>query len=261
MGYNKLLKLQISRRTQVGKEKVMDKIFEEMMESYIDRYLNSDDGQKLILLSMCNVINQNNLDEADKLLNEVFFFKKELKELKRISNKIKNTLNTTTPSIVNDHMNLCFAITEISQLLSLIKTQPKLIPDFDNKIYIIYEALLPLNIRKGLTLEEFLDFDENDYEEPKVYSDGSKSYIGAYDPPERNEESRLVKYGYSVGQNSRFTDAERQDLLRWLIESKKVSKGYVISYLKHMIAINGKKESNYIALKRWKSDLDYILML
>lgn len=97
---------------------------------------------------------------------------------------------------------------------------------------------------------------ESDYEEPEVYSEKTKPYTGPYDSPERNEESRLAKYGYSVGRNSRFTDAERQDLLRWLIESKKVSKGYVISHLKHMIAINGKKESNYIALEKWKGDLD-----
>lgn len=63
----------------------MDKIFEEMLGNYIDRSLNSDNGQKLILLSMCNALNQNNLDEADKLLEEVFFFKKELKELRRIT--------------------------------------------------------------------------------------------------------------------------------------------------------------------------------
>jgi hypothetical protein len=239
----------------------MDKIFEEMMGNYIDRYLNSDNGQKLILLSMCNVLNQNNLDEAGKLLNEVLFFKKELKELKRISSKIKTALNSNSLSVGEAHMKLCFAVTETSKLLSLIKTQPKLIPDFDNRVDIIYKVLLPFNIHKGITLEEFLEMDENDYEDPEVYSEAPKSYTGPYDPPERNEESRLMKYGYSVGQNSRFTDAERQDLLRWLIESKKVSKGYVISHLKHMIAINGKKESNYIALKKWKSDLDFVLKL
>lgn len=239
----------------------MDKIFEEMMENYIDRYLNSDDGQKLILLSMCSILNQSNLDEADKLLDEDFSFKKELKELKLISNKIKSTLITTSPSAVNSLMKLGFAVTETSQLLSLIKTQQKSIPDFDNRTNNIYKTLLPLNIGKELTLEEFLALDESDYEDPEAHAEVPKPYTGLYDPPERNEESRLVKYGYSVGQNSRFTDAERQDLLRWLIESERVTKGYVISYLKHMIAINGKKESNYIALKKWKSDLDYILKL
>ena len=80
-------------------------------------------------------------------------------------------------------------------------------------------------------------------------------------PIERNEESRLVKYGYSVSQNSRLTNSERQDLLRCIIESKEVSKGYIISYLKHLIAINGKKEGNYSALQKWKNDLEYVLNL
>lgn len=80
-------------------------------------------------------------------------------------------------------------------------------------------------------------------------------------PPERNVESKLVKYGYSVSQNSRLIKSERQDLLRRIIASKEVSKGYIISYLKHNIAINGKKESNYYALQKWKSDLEYVLKL
>lgn len=82
-----------------------------------------------------------------------------------------------------------------------------------------------------------------------------------YDSPERAEESKLKKYGYSVSENSRHTTPERQDLLRRIIASKEVSKGYVISYLRHMMQINGKKASNHIALKKWESDLEYVLNL
>lgn len=82
-----------------------------------------------------------------------------------------------------------------------------------------------------------------------------------YELPERAEESKLKKYGYSVSENSRYTTPERQDLLRRIIASKEVSKGYVISYLRHMIQINGKKERNHIALKKWESDLEYVLKL
>ena len=90
--------------------------------------------------------------------------------------------------------------------------------------------------------------------------DEEPEYIN-YEYPDRAEESRLKKYGYSVSENSRYTTPERQDLLRRIIASKEVSKGYVISYLRHMIQINGKKESNHIALKKWESDLDYVLKL
>lgn len=93
---------------------------------------------------------------------------------------------------------------------------------------------------------------------PFFYEEPDYSY---YEPRERAEESKLKKYGYSVSENSRYTTPERQDLLRRIIASKEVSKGYVISYLRHMIQINGKKESNYIALKKWESDLEYVLKL
>jgi hypothetical protein len=58
-----------------------------------------------------------------------------------------------------------------------------------------------------------------------------------------------------------MSDDARQELLKTLITKKVVSRGYVISYLKHLIQINGKKESNYIALKKWETDLQYILKL
>ena len=90
-------------------------------------------------------------------------------------------------------------------------------------------------------------------EEKPDYSD--------YVHPERADESKLKKYGYSVSENSRYTTAERQDLLRRIIASKEVSKGYVVSCLRHLILINGKKESNHIALKKWESDLEYVLKL
>ena len=78
---------------------------------------------------------------------------------------------------------------------------------------------------------------------------------------ERADISKLKKYGYSVSENSRYTTAERQDLLRRIIASKEVSKGYVVSCLRHLILINGKKESNHRALKKWESDLEYVLKL
>ena len=100
-------------------------------------------------------------------------------------------------------------------------------------------------ILKGLDDAAF--YEEQDYSE--------------FEPHERAEESKLKKYGYSVSENSRMTTPDRQDLLRRIIASREVSKGYVISYLRHMIQINGKKESNHIALKKWESDLEYVLKL
>ena len=82
-----------------------------------------------------------------------------------------------------------------------------------------------------------------------------------YNPPERAQESQLKKYGYSVAWGNPLSNKERQVLLKKLIESGKVSKGYVISYLKHNIQINGKKESNEFAVSKWKDDLEFVYKL
>lgn len=82
-----------------------------------------------------------------------------------------------------------------------------------------------------------------------------------YSPPERAQESKLKKYGYSVAWNDPLSNKERQALLKDLIESGKVSKGYIVSCLKHNIQINGKKESNEFAVSKWKDDLEFVYKL
>ena len=107
---------------------------------------------------------------------------------------------------------------------------------------------------RTLTREEFLTVNLDD-----IDSDTFEAIN--YTPPERAQESKLKKYGYSVAWDNHLSTKKRQDLLRDLIESGKVSKGYVISYLKHNIQINGKKESNEFAVMKWKEDLDFIYKL
>ena len=76
---------------------------------------------------------------------------------------------------------------------------------------------------------------------------------------ERASESKLRKLGYSVSSTSGTSDRQRQALLKDAIEIGAVSKGYVISYLSHMIKINGQKASNEYACLKWQADLDFIL--
>ena len=82
-----------------------------------------------------------------------------------------------------------------------------------------------------------------------------------YPLPKRAEESRLKKYGYSVAHNSGLTDAARRELLQHIIDSKLETKAYVVKYLEYMIAINGKKQANFGALRKWQRDLEYVLKL
>ena len=109
-----------------------------------------------------------------------------------------------------------------------------------------------------MSIEEFLSLTEDELDEldaESLYNTSNDHYT------ERAEQSILNKYGYSVSQESHKTDKQRQDLLEHLILTRKVSKSYVISYLEHLIKINGKKEANYLAVEKWKSDLNFVRKL
>lgn len=78
---------------------------------------------------------------------------------------------------------------------------------------------------------------------------------------ERASESKLHKIGYSVASDSGLSTLQRQKLLQDAIEARVVSKGYVKSYLEHIIQINGKKSNNREALEKWKADLEFVINL
>ena len=86
-------------------------------------------------------------------------------------------------------------------------------------------------------------------------------YNNIFEYPERAQESVLKKYGYSVSWDNPLSTRERQELLKKLINSNRVSKGYTITHLKHLIQINGKKKDNEFAVMKWKDDLDFLYKL
>ena len=110
-----------------------------------------------------------------------------------------------------------------------------------------HKYILATPFLKGIDDSPF-DFDEDNVQHK-------------YSPPERAEISKLKEHGYSVAWNSPLSNKKRQELLKHLIETKEVSKGCVISYLKHNIQINGKKDSNEIAVSKWKDDLEFVYNL
>ena len=99
---------------------------------------------------------------------------------------------------------------------------------------------------KRITREELLQLDLDE------------KACGIYEYPERAEVSNLRKLGYSVSKDSGMSDAERQDLLRMIIETGQMTKWQVLNHIHYLIKINGKSGTNSFALKRWKSDYDYV---
>ena len=85
--------------------------------------------------------------------------------------------------------------------------------------------------KKKITREEFLQLDMDE------------KACGIYEYPERAEVSNLRKLGYSVSKDSGMTDAERQDLLRIIIETGKMTKWQVLNHIHYLI------NSNFAPLK------------
>ena len=234
----------------------MDQIFQDMMKRYIETYSKTEEFQKGMLLSMLNLFNDKNLEEAtarsnknplNSSFNDIKYISK---ELSIILNQNHNTINIDQCRII------CGSVLNITQLLEITKATSPSTPDITDKINSIYDEISLLNIRRRiLSKEEFLSIEPNEY-------DSQESFDSLFHtPPERASESRLKKYGYSVALDSPLSTKKRQELLQGLIESRKVSRGYVISYLKHNIQINGKKESNEFAVMKWKEDLDFVYKL
>ena len=67
--------------------------------------------------------------------------------------------------------------------------------------------------------------------------------------------------GYTVSQSAGLSSAKRQAILKYAIDSGKVSKYRVLSYLRQRMNINGMKEGNEVAFYKWKEDYEYIRTL
>ncbi|MBQ8783543.1 MAG: hypothetical protein IJZ57_07215 [Clostridia bacterium] len=235
----------------------MEESFEEMMKSYINNYLDFDIGKKTMFLSMARVLNNNNISKINYLLNSTAYFMWSLKDLEHISVSLQNLLNVNCNELSENSCKIiCDTIIKVCELCDLIEIH--MISDFELKSEVnrIYTSISRLNVmRRVLTLEEWIEMSDLDEEKQDCLIQNK------YTPPERAEESRLKKYGYSVAWNSDMTTKQRQALLKELIETGKESKGYIISYLKHNIQINGKKKTNEFALKKWQEDLDFVYSL
>ena len=233
----------------------MEKIFDEMMKNYLKQYMKSDDVQISMLFSMINIVNDKNINEIKDLFDKRILIKLQFDKLNILTSKITKFLNENQSSVSDEQCKtLCDIVSETTSLLNKIRVSINLFEGLNDEINKIYNKFSSLETQsKTMSREEFLAFaNAIKYEET---DDESFQY------PERAQESKLKKYGYSVAWDNSMSNKKRQELLKELIATGKVSKGYVISYLKHNIQINGKKESNEFAVSKWKEDLEFVYNL
>lgn len=74
-------------------------------------------------------------------------------------------------------------------------------------------------------------------------------------------ESIYKQYGYNVSQIDGLSAPYRQALLSDIIAKRIRTKEETIQFLSMLISVNGKKKENWLALKKWQEDLQYVCSL
>lgn len=182
-----------------------------------------------------------------------------INELRQITSSIRAFLGNNN-NIINEQVYKIIedSISSISRLIRITSHSYFPINVVDREIRQIYKNGYAFNLgERFMDRKDFLLLIDNGLE---LGNEESQHTPTEY-TNNRSQESRLKKYGYSVGQNSHLSDRKRQELLKELITTGKVSKPYVISYLKHNIQINGRKSSNEFAVSKWKDDLNFVYNL
>lgn len=246
----------------------MQESLEQMMQSYIENYMKSEKGRAVILSGMTSYMNQQCITQlntfqnnATDILSILFFPYEQTKKLLLQCRTIADLLAKKEFASQFAISGMVLEINKCCEILRNYISNTKY--EDENSIQMIEQIICEndkilthlTNKPCVMSVAEFLALEEVESEEKEKQDVELKE---KFCKTERADESKLRKWGYSVAQNSSMTDVERRELLKELIERKVVTKGYLISYLKYMIRINGKKESNYIALTKWQGDLEYI---
>lgn len=122
-----------------------------------------------------------------------------------------------------------------------------------NKAYTIERCSHCMQFRMSLT--DLSDLFDN-YGVPKcriVYDDEAAGDFDGF-----SETSVLYNMGYTVSQSVGLSAAKRQSILKSAIDTGKLSKYEVLSFLKQRMNINGMKAGNEIAFRKWHDDYEYI---
>ncbi len=69
--------------------------------------------------------------------------------------------------------------------------------------------------------------------------------------------SELALYGYTVREGG-MTEAQRQGLLKVIIDNKLMKKHEIIKQIQENISYNGKKSGNERAVEKWRDDLEFV---
>ena len=146
----------------------------------------------------------------------------------------------------NQHHDLVDMAGEIEVVDSNDKIYTYLIPivycSSCDVYYVLEETYLELK-KKGRIKAEILSY--------VAYKNRGNTEWG-----ELNSMSPLKAWGYTVSQETGYSDRQRQSILEDMIDYQVMSKNKILSYLDFFLKLN--RYRGTIALDKWKADRDYI---
>lgn len=74
-----------------------------------------------------------------------------------------------------------------------------------------------------------------------------------------SDESLLHIFGYNVGVSDGLTDAERQDILAFIIDIGMKTSRQITIFLENLVRMHGSQRRNRLACDKWKRDIDFVI--
>ncbi len=72
------------------------------------------------------------------------------------------------------------------------------------------------------------------------------------------DKSLLMTYGYTVNSNDNLSDKKRQEILKFIISNKIMSKDEIISFLEWLISTKQNNPNNIFAIRKWEKDIEFL---
>lgn len=87
-----------------------------------------------------------------------------------------------------------------------------------------------------------------------------QTYSGnEFDPSEWDEESLLMKNGYTVSQEEGLSSTERQRILTMVIRNRIMTPSQIIDHIERMINLRDGQSKYDIACSKWREDIRFVM--
>lgn len=156
-------------------------------------------------------------------------------------------VRTNVIGCINDRHNIESLIAEIDVIDKLGNVVKKSLPAYycrECDLYFIYNNEYERIRNTGIPLCQIYEY--------------TKYIKGLDNEFNLNQESILHSFGYNVGVTENLSEEQRRHILSFIISNGIMDKHEIISLLNYFIDMRKSNSSQFNAIKKWQSDIDYL---